>query len=223
MMSSVLSFSKRSPVCTPRKLMDFLPSMYHQSPVSSLTTRGARSANSLSTRSTHRSGGSMMWLSDEIIDSNVMDPTVSLAPFGCLDGVGEALEALDGDVEGLGLGENPRLVVEDGLAHHAAHVFGVDARGDRCVGQGFGRFGAELIGTVALGLEDPRVDRRRAQPGHADARWLQFAAEGLGDRDDGVLGGGVDGHVARAGLEPGGRRRVHDVGLAALLEQAGEE
>ena len=44
--------------------------MYHQSPVSSRLTWGARSANSLSILSVHRSGGSMMWLSEEIIDSN---------------------------------------------------------------------------------------------------------------------------------------------------------
>src|SRR5262249_47481943 len=42
--------------------------------------------------------------------------TVWLPTFGRLDRVGEPLEAVEGDVEGFGLGEDPRLVVEDGLA-----------------------------------------------------------------------------------------------------------
>ena len=53
--------------------MERWPSMYHQSPPGSRRTCGTRSAiGPAVTRSVHRSGGSMMWESDEIIMVVVM-------------------------------------------------------------------------------------------------------------------------------------------------------
>ena len=67
MRSLVGSWSNRLPVWNPRNDMDRCPSMYHQSPPGSRRTWGTRSAIGPVTLSVHRSGGSMMWESDEII------------------------------------------------------------------------------------------------------------------------------------------------------------
>ncbi len=66
MMSSEDCFSKRSPVWTPRNDIERFPSITHQSPFSSRTTCGARSRKARSMRESQRSGGSMMWESEEM-------------------------------------------------------------------------------------------------------------------------------------------------------------
>jgi hypothetical protein len=75
--NSSASFTKRSPVWMPTNDIVFLPSTYHQSPSASDTTVGALSPSS-GTRPSHRSGGSMMCESDEII--HVVASTSAIEP-----------------------------------------------------------------------------------------------------------------------------------------------
>src|SRR6185436_14745621 len=96
----------------PMNDMVFLPSTYHQSPSASETTWGARSPSS-GTRPSHKSGGSMMCESDEIIHV--------VASSSATDPVGAVIVMVGSSAYGIALSPEGRSLVSPrarALRHH---------------------------------------------------------------------------------------------------------